>query len=537
MLEARAAAGRAAAVAGVEAEHAGAVAALLRLGQRREQLAHRVEGADIAGRVGARGLADRALVDEDRVGELLGAEQAVVLAGRFGRLAEMACQRRRQHVLDQRRLARAAHAGDADQPLQRELDGDVLQVVLARALQDQPRRAVEHRPRQAQADGAPRAEVGAGQRLGAFQLVGRAVEDDAPALGAGAGAEVDDAVGRQHHRRVVLDDHQRVAGVAQPRHRLVDAVHVARVQADGGLVQHEERVHQRRAQRGGQVDALHLAAGERAALAVQRQIAQADVAEVFQPVADLVLQQLQRVVEQLRGQGERVEELPQPRDRHQHQVVQAQSGQALQLLARPGHAGWQEALRRRQHRIGLGLLAQAPEQRFQLEPRAAAGAAGRVAAVLRQEHADVHLVGLALEVLEEAADAVPVRLPVAVPVRRAVDDPGLLRRAHLVPCGVARDAGVAGAAHQVGLALGPGRRLQRLDRAAAQRLAPVRNHQPEVHADHPPEAAAGLAGAVGRVEREHRRLRMAVAAVGLGAVQALAVAPELILRRRNFPPL
>ena len=64
--------------------------------------------------------------------------------------------------------------------------------------------------------------------------VGRAVEDDLAAALAGARAHVDQAVGGEHHRRVVLDDDQRVAGVAQAVHRLDDAVHVARVQADAG---------------------------------------------------------------------------------------------------------------------------------------------------------------------------------------------------------------------------------------------------------------------------------------------------------------
>ena len=66
VLEARAAAGRAAAVAGVEAEHAGAVAALHRHRLDREQLANLVERADVARRVRARRLADRALIDEHR---------------------------------------------------------------------------------------------------------------------------------------------------------------------------------------------------------------------------------------------------------------------------------------------------------------------------------------------------------------------------------------------------------------------------------------------------------------------------------------
>ena len=76
VLEARAAAGRAAAVAGVEAEHAGAVAALHRQRLDGEQLPDLVERADVARRVGARGLADRALVDEHRVAQPVGAVQA-----------------------------------------------------------------------------------------------------------------------------------------------------------------------------------------------------------------------------------------------------------------------------------------------------------------------------------------------------------------------------------------------------------------------------------------------------------------------------
>src|SRR6202012_4312114 len=84
--------------------------------------------------------------------------------------------------------------------------------------------------------------------------------------------------------------------VAKPLHRLDDAVHVARMQADGRLVQHEQRVDQRGAQRGGEVDALHLAARQRATLAIQREIADADVVEVSQARADLVVEQLHRLV-------------------------------------------------------------------------------------------------------------------------------------------------------------------------------------------------------------------------------------------------
>ncbi len=525
MLEARAAAARAAAVAGVEAEHARAVAALL--GQRGggEERAHRVEGADVAGRVGARGLADGALVDEDGVRQPVGAEQALVRARGLAGLAEVARQGGEEHVLDQGALARAADPGDHDQALQRELGRDGAQVVLAHALQDEARSAVGHRPAQAQADAAARAEVGTGQGLGGLEVGRRAVEDDAPALAARAGAEVDHPVGGQHHGRVVLDHDQGVAGVAQALHGAHDAVHVARVQADAGLVQHEERVDQGGAERGGQVDALHLAAAEGAALAVQAEVAQAHVAEVLQALAHLVEQQGQGFVEQAAGQAEGVEEAAQPIEGQQHQVVQAQARQGFELGPRPGHAPRQEALSGRQQ----GLAARGPEtpqQRFGLEPRAAAGRAAGVAAVLGQEHADVHLVGLALQVLEEALQAVPLLAPDALVGRVAVDDPGLLGRAHLRPGGVARDAGLAGQAHQVVLALGPGGRLQRLDGAAAQGLAAVGHDQAPVHADDAAEAAAGLAGAGRAVEGEQRRAGRGIAQAAVGAVQAAAEAPE-----------
>ena len=85
----------------------------------------------------------------------------------------------------------------------------------------------------------------------------------------------------------MLDDDERVAGVAQPLHHADHAAHVARMQADRGLVQNEKRVDERGAERRGEIDALDLAAGERARLAVEREIAQAHLTDVAQPRADL----------------------------------------------------------------------------------------------------------------------------------------------------------------------------------------------------------------------------------------------------------
>ncbi len=358
----------------------------------------------------------------------------------------------------------------------------------------------------------------------------RAVEHDLPAAFAGARAHVDQPVGGEHDRGVVLDDHQRVARVAQPVHRQHDAVHVARVQADRRLVEHEHGVDERGAKRRRQVDALNLAARERAALPVERQVADADVTEVTQPGADLVLQQLQGVVEQRARQLQAVEEAVQALDRDQHQVVHRQPRQGLELLARPAGADRQEALPWRQRGVGAFLFAEPPEQRFGLQPRAAAGRARGVAAVLRQQHPDVHLVGLALQVAEEALDAVPLLVPVALPVGIAVDHPFALGLRQAGPRRVARDAGFAAVLQQVVLAFLPRRRLHRLDGAGAQGLPAIGDDEAVVDADDPAEAAAGLAGAVGRVEGEERRLRVGVAQVALGAVKPGREAPDHGLR-------
>ncbi len=449
-----------------------------------------------------------------------------MLAGALGRFAEMAQQGGVQDVLDQGGFTRATDACHAHQPLQGEVYVQVLEVVLPRALQNQPWRVFLHGTALSDPDATARTQVGAGQRLGLLEVIRCAIEHDATALRARAGAHVDDAVGGQHDGGVVLHHHQRVAGVHQALHGQVDAVHVARVQADGRLVQHEQRVDQRGAEGGGQVDALHLAARERAALAVEREVTQADVDQVLQARADLVEQQLQGLLVTLVGQRDEAEEALQLRDRQQHQVVNVEAGQGSEGISVQRHTLGLEALGRGQHRVGIGLRAQAPQQRLGLQARAFAVGAGRVAAVLRQEHADVHLVGLAFEVAEEAPDAVPLLVPVALPVRVAFEHPVLLLGGELRPGRVARDGGVAGVLDQVSLALGPGGRLQRLDGAAAQRLLAIGDDQAPVHADDAAEAPAGGASARGRVEREHARRGRAVAAVAFGAVQAAGEAPE-----------
>ena len=321
VLEAVAAAGRAAAGAGIEAERARRVLARPRRRFVREQLAHHVERADVTRGIRARGAADRALVDHHHVVDQLRALEPVERARRLARLALRLAQRLVQHVFDERGLARARHAGDAHQPPQREFHVDVLEVVLRDAAQLDRLLRRHHacpwlrcRPgfaarRRARRDDFRARQILPGQRrrIGAHRL-GRVERHDLAAALAGAGTQVQQPVRREHDLRIVLDHHQRIAGIAQPVHHLRHALHVARMQADRRLIEHEQRVHQRRAQRRRQVDPLDLAARQRARLAIEREIAESHFAQIGEARAHLAQQQVRRFIER-RGQLQRLEEL------------------------------------------------------------------------------------------------------------------------------------------------------------------------------------------------------------------------------------
>ena len=108
-------------------------------------------------------------------------------------------------------------------------------------------------------------------------LVRRALGDHVAAMDAGRRAHVDQVVGGADRVLVVLDHQHGVAEVAQPLQRRQQAVVVALVQADRGLVQHVEHAGQAGADLGGQADALALAARQRAGAARQGQVVQPDI--------------------------------------------------------------------------------------------------------------------------------------------------------------------------------------------------------------------------------------------------------------------
>ena len=94
--------------------------------------------------------------------------------------------------------------------------------------------------------------------------------------------DVDDVIGNLDHVRIVLDDDDRVALVAQLLEQLVETMDVARVQADARLVEDVHHVHEAAAEVLDHPDPLRFAAGQRVGLPIQGEVLEADVDHVLQ---------------------------------------------------------------------------------------------------------------------------------------------------------------------------------------------------------------------------------------------------------------
>ena len=125
----------------------------------------------------------------------------------------------------------------------------------------------------------PVAQVTAGERAARPQRVDGALEDHLAAGGAGAGTQVDDMVGNRNRLRLVLDDEDGVALVAQPQQQIVHALNVVRVQPDRRLVEDVGHVGERRPEVADHLGALRLTARQRAGRPVEAEIAESDLHE------------------------------------------------------------------------------------------------------------------------------------------------------------------------------------------------------------------------------------------------------------------
>ena len=385
---------------------------------------------------------------------------AEMLLGRM-LAGELRLERAHEHIVHERALAAARHSRHGRHRIQRQAQVHALEVVLPRAGEHEPLWA-DAAARLGNRDLARTGDVFAGEwtlrharhRPGEHQLA---------ALLAAVRAELHHVVRRLDGVEVVLDDEHRVAAVAQAQEQLEEPVHVARVQPDGRLVQHVERVHEPRAERVGEADALRLAARERARGAVEREVVETDVAEE----AHAILRLLQDVCGDLLLEWRELERVQPCRELSDWQIA---------------HLG----------DVATGHL---HLERFRLKLGAAAVGALLRGLILPEEDADVLLVALLLEVAQEGKDSL-------VAARAGVQQLVPLRHAELLEGTVHRDPFLLRelrelAAHVVVARLGP-----RIDRAVAQGALRIGHDQRLVVLEHRAEPVAPGAGASRRVEGE-----------------------------------
>ena len=185
--------------------------------------------------------------------------------------------------------------------------------------------------------------------------------------------EIDDVIAFLDDLGIVLDDDDGILIGAQAMENLDQTAAVARMQADGRLVEHVERIDQRRADRSGEIDALQLAAGKRARLAIEGQIFQTDADEIAQAPANLVEDQARDLIQ---GAG------------------------GLELLKKRVRLADAHGVYLRDVFAFNAII-----QRVGFEPAALALGAHQIGAVARQQHAHVHAVAFALQAAKPAADA------------------------------------------------------------------------------------------------------------------------------------
>ena len=206
--------------------------------------------------------------------------------------------------------------------------------------------------------------------------------------------------------------------------------------------------------------------------------------------------------------------------------MQAQARQCFELLAGPFHAFGHETFFFGQCGVGVFSTANAPNEAVGFKSGTPTRTTFGVAAVFRQEHTDVHLVGFAFKVAKEAVHAIPLLVPFAVPIGRAFDHPLLLLGGQLEPWGIARNARSFGVAHQVVLRFFPCWCLNGLDGASSKGELVVGNDQTQIDTNDTPKTPTCFASPHRRVEREHRRQWLGIPQITFRTMQPRRESPH-----------
>ena len=199
--------------------------------------------------------------------------------------------RSEEDVVDERGFAGAGDSGDADEAAEGEHGIDGFEVIFAGALDDDGvlfgELAAVARDLDTAARGA--GEVIPGDGLLDLADVGHgALGDDAAAVDAGAGADVEHVVRGTDHVFIVLDDEDGVSDVREMAERVDEAGVVALVQTDRGLIEDVAGADEAGPDLRGEADALGLSAREGGGAAVELEVFEADGHQEAEAVVDLL---------------------------------------------------------------------------------------------------------------------------------------------------------------------------------------------------------------------------------------------------------
>ncbi len=419
-------------------------------------------------------------------------------AGLSGGPAEDAAEPLVKNLLDEAALPRTGDPRHAHHHPEGDVDVDLFEVVRGRLFDPDDALRIEGAapggdfyPRRAR-EVAP----GEGPRV-REETVEAAPVDDLPATPSRARAHVKDVVRAADDLRIVLDDDRGVPALREAAEDREEAARVPRMEPHRGLVEDVERVHQAGTEGGGEIYPLGFARRERARLAAEREVVEADVREVPEAAQDLLPEKGGGLVLFIRD-AERREEAAGVAD------------------GKVPDVGDREPV----HAVEKPLL---PES---LPPARGAGGVGAVAG---KEDPDVQPVGPALEPFEKTPDAVVVTLP--------IENEFPVLRGEPIERDIRRDAATGAEGEGIAVPLAVGRGVERLERSVPDGFLRIGDHRVEVDADGPAEAAARGACAERAVEGEQVRGGIGVGDVALRAVEGAGEFPRRSpgAEDRHFP--
>src|SRR5437867_6115984 len=109
------------------------------------------------------------------------------------------------------------------------------------------------------------------------------LEDHFSAARAVARSEIYELISSRHDARLVLDDHDGIAGVSKLLEDANQSIGIPRVQPDARLIQDEQGVHQPCAEARREAYAFGFTAGKRSRGPIECQITKADFIEIAEP--------------------------------------------------------------------------------------------------------------------------------------------------------------------------------------------------------------------------------------------------------------